>query len=623
MTDNTIPSSIFVSSPLVEKNQENQEFDDFQDIGYMNDTVTVTLTVTVGDLHRLNCMTNAQCANVVHHFSAALAPQYLTYQRIPSEPDAPIPNIEDAFNERVRNAIMERKADDDAIREKFRAYGKMGGRPRKNQPESDSEKTQKPPFSKPSGKASEQTSKTPFSKLEKDRFSSTKNPLSSRTHARSINNNLINIENNKNIGNKERGGDCLENGVLNGNSRNDSKRGSWQSQFWRSSSGGDFQWDYDVPMDAAWIPFKNPTIRQILGVIPTPGDRSIWTPTSIAIIRSRVGYEAWDEWCRRGKNYNKERNLDFYNSVINGDAKEFDDDGLKITVLLLYAIWWHGFKVVRPFLGVSSASGGNSGKHHADSADDSVANGWKKRGENNGFVPASGHAVCGESGSEKVAEVANEVSENSDIPSDDELQRMMVDFMTKRGFTMETIAKMQCKGVWFRKEGRPAIRFPYLGVKGRYFYRFMDVEPNAHDGKSRYYTPGGDALNYGEPILAHDEIKDIVLVEGEFDAATLMQAGFPAISVKNMGSLFAAMDAHPSFGRRFFILRDNDKAGEQKARAWADAMEKHGVAYSGCQLPCDVNDANAYLMKYGELSLKEQMQKIMMGDTQGCIEMTA
>ena len=131
MTNHTISPSIFVSSPFVEKNQENQNCD-FQDIGYMRDTVTFTMTVTLGDLHRLYCMSPLQCRNVIQSFAATLAPNYLVYNRQPSEEDALIPNIEDAVNDRVRQSIAEIQQKAEAEKERFREYGRTGGRPRKD-----------------------------------------------------------------------------------------------------------------------------------------------------------------------------------------------------------------------------------------------------------------------------------------------------------------------------------------------------------------------------------------------------------------------------------------------------------------------------------------------------------
>ena len=165
-----------------------------------------------------------------------------------------------------------------------------------------------------------------------------------------------------------------------------------------------------------------------------------------------------------------------------------------------------------------------------------------------------------------------------------------------------------------RQIHRPAVEIPYLGEVACFCYRFMDIGPNEHDGRDRYCLSAKEACNYLEGLIEKTFLSVIVLVEGELDAATLMQEGFPAIAVKRFDKLLKRIDANPVANRRFIVLRDNDDTGADKGDEWSRNLVEHGIRCTVHQLPGDVNDANGYLMAYGSASLRLQMQQIMQED---------
>ena len=105
--------------------------------------------------------------------------------------------------------------------------------------------------------------------------------------------------------------------------------------------------------------------------------------------------------------------------------------------------------------------------------------------------------------------------------------------------------------------------------------------------------------------MLKEQLKDIFLVEGQMDAASLILAGYPAIAVKNINLIVEQEKAKPVEGRRFIIVRDNDEAGEKYAKDWGDVLKTNSLPFSVEAMPADVKDVNEFLMKHGLDALKE------------------
>lgn len=389
-----------------------------------------------------------------------------------------------------------------------------------------------------------------------------------------------------------------------------------------NSNGGDLGfngdvkiiWGHDVPLDRTWDAWNNPTIDEMLSVIPVPPDRERWIAVSKAIYDFGATKDQWEKWCRKGQNFNKERNDAQWDSF----ARETptNGSGRKITKNLLLKIWWHGLRVVRPVLGVSGASRGNGTKQQSSW---SGRRSRSKREWKDPVVPASGHAVYpGKTITEMpgfIYGTEEEAARRAAIWTDEELDRRMVEIMAERGFPEWFVRSMGCVGVWHDATNRPAIMIPYKGEPDNYAaYRFMDIGPNEHDGRDRYCMSRGHARNYCQGFLLKEQLKDIFLVEGQMDAASLILANYPALAVKNINLIVEHEKAKPVEGRRFIIIMDNDEAGEKYAKDWGEVLKANSLPFSVEAMPADVKDVNEYLMKHGLDALKEHIAGLMNKD---------
>lgn len=625
MTNHTISPSIFVSSPFVEKNQENQNCD-FQDIGYMRDTVTFTMTVTLGDLHRLYCMSPLQCRNVIQSFAATLAPDHLVYNRQPSEEDALIPNIEDAVIDRVRQSIAENQQKAEAEKERFREYGRMGGRPRKDKSKprrrttkktvrkprkTTGAKSKKPSVQKPSENTKTQVQKPRVFSAVNNCEQASNETLS--THA-CAHTRIYKSE--ERIYKEGRRGSCSESLNADGDhpahdmsdGGTDSARGLNQRQAEAFSSGDVSTQSSKVNAgrqayvktrvkypEVTWPTKTNASVEEMLLAITTPGDRR-WHTLTISYKRGGGSKEVWETWSRREEHFDKEWNDMFWDSI---DMEPESGLERKITIDTLRGAYWHGLSTVRPFMGATGVFYDRSAKQNGGK----IANGASKRGENNEMAVASGHAVFGEG---DVGE-----TEPVRIPKKADLIQRGIEYLKNRGFTMETIEKFHFQGTWHKATGRPAIRMPFPGQARHLKYRFIDSEPNSRNGQARYWESAGETLNYNEPRLGDASAKVVFFVEGEFDAASVEQAGYAAIAVHKLEKLSKALDEYDVDGKRFIVLRDNDATGEAKGDDVAGLLNRKGLPYSVHAMPDGFNDANAYLMQYGTVALRDRLREFI------------
>lgn len=386
---------------------------------------------------------------------------------------------------------------------------------------------------------------------------------------------------------------------------------------WGFNGDVKIKWGFDVPLERTWDAWSDPTLHDILSVFPVPPDRGRWLALSMAIYDFCVthnvpnAHDEWETWCRGGQRFNKEENDEQWASF--GHKTLRDDAGRKITWRTLLKAWWGGLSIVRPVLGAGEASHGNNTESRSRK---SGGRARSRREWRDPFVPASGHMVCCGKTITEMPDViygtVEDAAARAAIPSDEELDKMMVAFMANRGFPEWFVRSMGCRGVWHEATGRPAVEIPYIGEKDWYVaYRFMDIGPNEKDGRERYRMSSGPARNYCQNFLIREEMNTIFLVEGQFDAASIVLTGCPAIAVKSISNIVAHEKAKPVAGRRFIILRDGDAAGENYAEAWRKKLEENGLPVSVEVLPEDVKDANEYLMKYGKDALADRLREFI------------
>ena len=629
LTSNLLSSSVSSSCPA-EKFSENPQLTDFQDTGYMSEKVTISMTFTIGELHRMQWLTNTQCANVVHGFTATLAPDYLTYERMPSEQDAPLPNFEDEIIRKIGEAFVKTRQSGNSTTEIFREYGRLGGRPRKGEEK---------PKKKPSKRTAKRHRKPPFSGNEKPPFPETKdidektpffynsNDCESNTNEQLLTHACAHTRIYKSEDNIDiRRGDAIIESLetrdtietnnptysISQEKKNDSEKGVLEltpetvSDGSDSTSGGDVKTGRQVYVktrvnypEVTWPTKTNASPEEMLLALQPPPDRR-WHTLTVSYKRGGGSREVWDIWSRRDiAHYDKERNDWFWDSIETGPETALED---KITIGALRGAYWHGISTVRPFLGATGAFYSHSTKQK----DGDLANGTKHRGENTMVAPLSGHAVCGDGSIGEGAPVCTLVKE--------ELTKMMMDFMTNRGFTKEFIASRGYEGTWHKVTGRPAVKITQPGHPGCFVYRFMDSDPDSHDGRPKYYESTGDAFNYNDLVLKDLSIHNVFLTEGELDADSICQTGYAAMAVHVPQKFEKALDENDLTGKHFVIVADRDETGEAKGNELAKLLESRGLSYSIHTMPEGFKDPNAYLRQFGTIALRDRMMEFLWED---------
>ncbi|MFQ3659687.1 MAG: toprim domain-containing protein, partial [Anaerolineae bacterium] len=129
--------------------------------------------------------------------------------------------------------------------------------------------------------------------------------------------------------------------------------------------------------------------------------------------------------------------------------------------------------------------------------------------------------------------------------------------------------------------------------KGRLTY----LSGRSIEGKKHYNPPRdliGEKQAYRNPVY-HEEVEQVVLVEGQADAITFGAWGIPAIAIAGMSVQDGLLDSLRRH-RRVFIALDN--TDEAHAKALEIARQLPDRAYIP-QLPEGVKDANEWLAKHG------------------------
>lgn len=170
----------------------------------------------------------------------------------------------------------------------------------------------------------------------------------------------------------------------------------------------------------------------------------------------------------------------------------------------------------------------------------------------------------------------------------------------KRGL----LADLNLSEVWcnvFRKFPSEMIVYAHL-EQGRLVY----LSGRSIEGK-QHYNPPREILGERRPYYNHlysANAEQLVLVEGQADAITFGEWGYPALAIAGMhvsDELLTALRQH----RRVFVALDNTPEALEKSREIAKRL---GTTALIPQLPDDVKDANDWLTKGGSA---EDVQKML------------
>lgn len=179
-----------------------------------------------------------------------------------------------------------------------------------------------------------------------------------------------------------------------------------------------------------------------------------------------------------------------------------------------------------------------------------------------------------------------------------------------RGFSREIIAsqKLGVKDkVYFKKAGETrALVIPYLSVEGNITYAKYRTLPPAE--KDFTCPHGWEATLYNYPAL-NEECKEIIMVEGECDAISLMSHGIlNVVGVPGAGTKKAAwIEALDKINPKVYILYDPDKAGIKGAQELASR-----IGLDRClkiNLPMGVKDPNEFFVKGGTVEQFEELKR--------------
>lgn len=168
-------------------------------------------------------------------------------------------------------------------------------------------------------------------------------------------------------------------------------------------------------------------------------------------------------------------------------------------------------------------------------------------------------------------------------------------FLLEQGFKFKDIV---ATGLVYKRDNKVAdslrdmVTIPYfvsgncVGIRGRTFpYEKGDKRP-------KYKTCGGSSARLFNTDAMWSGGDEIVVCEGEFDAMSMEQLGFPAVGVPGANIWQAAWDDYLSDMKRVWLVFDQDKAGDDGVKKLTDRfgskikrirLEKNG-------LPCDVSD---------------------------------
>lgn len=180
------------------------------------------------------------------------------------------------------------------------------------------------------------------------------------------------------------------------------------------------------------------------------------------------------------------------------------------------------------------------------------------------------------------------------------------DYLQKRGIT-QTTAEIFNLGY---SPLTNSIIIPY-GQDGYYVQRAL----NPLEKHDRYRFPIGQVRVYNAEALK--ECKTVFIVEGQFDALSIMQeseAGAVATSTSQTRLIVKALQEYkkqdPTINPTIILSMDNDRAGQKANRALQRDLEAHGFTCYVNPVNGDYKDANEFLVKDRE-GFKKKLQHVI------------
>lgn len=180
------------------------------------------------------------------------------------------------------------------------------------------------------------------------------------------------------------------------------------------------------------------------------------------------------------------------------------------------------------------------------------------------------------------------------------------DYLQKRGIT-QTTAEIFNLGY---SPLTNSIIIPY-GQDGYYVQRAL----NPLDKHDRYRFPIGEVRAYNAEALK--ECKTVFIVEGQFDALSIMQeSGVGAVAISTsqtrliVKTLQKFKEQDPTINPTIIISMDNDRAGQKANRALQRDLEAKGFTCYVNPVNGDYKDANEFLVKDRE-GFRQKLQHVI------------
>lgn len=180
------------------------------------------------------------------------------------------------------------------------------------------------------------------------------------------------------------------------------------------------------------------------------------------------------------------------------------------------------------------------------------------------------------------------------------------DYLQKRGIT-QTTAEIFNLGY---SPLTNSIIIPY-GQDGYYVQRAL----NPLEKRDRYRFPIGEARVYNAEALK--ECKTVFIVEGQFDALSIMQeSGVGAVAISTsqtrliVKTLQKFKEQDPTINPTIILSMDNDRAGQKANRALQRDLEAKGFTCYVNPVNGDYKDANEFLVKDRE-GFRQKLQHVI------------
>jgi len=281
--------------------------------------------------------------------------------------------------------------------------------------------------------------------------------------------------------------------------------------------------------------------------IPTPSNREKWLTISMAYKAAGGAYEIWDLWCKKGESYNQTENRITWNS--------FSEEG-GITEKTLYKI--------------------------------AMENGWMPN-------------------EQETVRIQTENPVETMIRKAEKRQKEIIPYFGARGLTEATVRRFHIgyHPVFVlagTREPRAIIPYP----EDMYYTARRLSEAQDQDDKKYLYpkkTEAGGKRLFNSPALQHNIV---FIVEGQLDAMSIEQCGYPAAGCNEAKQLVEALQ-NGGKANAFIIIPDDDETGRQKSQKMLDSLLEMQKTAKISPLPQGIHDANQFLCK-NESELKEWLK---------------